>query len=297
MKKIIAVLFLVGFVWSGFSQPYDREWATYFGDSSLWISGIAENDGNLFIVGKTTNSAYTGSMATPSAFQPQYGGGASDGFMAKISEDGQLVWFTYYGGAENDEITDIIIHENRIYLVGKTSSTGLATDGVHQTSLDGIADGFIASFDLDGNRTWHTYLGGEGEDETISLATENEKLFVHGRTSSHTGIATPNAFQETIHLDGISDDYKNNFLTAFSMTGTRLWGTYYGLTTNRNFNSHLFLTGIVTNKTGLYVSGFDTDFNNNTYYGTPGAFMETKPINPAPMSLYLSKFDDEGNRL
>ncbi|HZW77180.1 MAG TPA: T9SS type A sorting domain-containing protein [Flavobacteriaceae bacterium] len=298
MKKIIFLL-LVCYTFPGFSQTYDREWATYFGDSSLWISGIAEHDGNLFIVGKTTNSSYTETLTSSAPFQPDYGGGATDGFFAKISEEGQLLWFSYYGGEGDDEIIDIIIYADILYLVGKTSSDELATSGVHQDSLNGIADGFIASFDLDGNRNWHTYFGGEKEDEVISLVIESGKIVVHGRTSSHTAIATSGAFQETIHPEGTNGDFVNNFIAAFTTSGTKLWGTYYGLTNNLNstsFGSHLFLTGIAANKTGFYISGWDTQSANNTYYGTPGSFMETRP-GPVPMSLYLSKFDNEGNRV
>lgn len=298
MKKLISLLILSCCCWSALSQTYDREWATYFGDSSLWISGIAESEGNLFIVGKTTNSSYTETMTSSASFQPDYGGGETDGFMAKISEDGQLLWFTFYGGAGKDEITDIIINEDTIYLVGKTSSEGLATNGVHQTSLSGIADGFIAAFDVDGNRNWHTYSGGEGEDEVISVVTDNGKLFVHGRTSSHTGIATPDAFQETIHPEGMGGELYNNYIAAFTATGTKLWGSYYGLPSigPTSFHSHPPLTGIAINKTGLYVSGWDTQPIDNTYYGTPGSFMETKP-GPVPLSLYISKFNEEGQRL
>src|SRR5690554_820522 len=188
MNKIILLLFFTGFITSCFGQTYDREWATYFGDSSLWISGIVEDNGALFIVGKTTNSAYIESLTSPSSFQPAYGGGETDGFMAKISEDGQLLWFTYYGGDGKDEITDIIKDGSAIYIVGKTASDGMATIGAYQNSVEGIADGFIASFDLDGHRNWHTYFGGEGEDEVISLTTDEGKLFIHGRTTSHTRI-------------------------------------------------------------------------------------------------------------
>src|SRR5690606_2055691 len=215
MKKIIFLL-LVCYTFPGFSQTYDREWATYFGDSSLWISGIAEHDGNLFIVGKTTNSSYTETLTSSAPFQPDYGGGATDGCFAKISEEGQLLWFSYYGGEGDDEIIDIIIYADILYLVGKTSSDELATSGVHQDSLNGIADGFIASFDLDGNRNWHTYFGGEKEDEVISLVIESGKIVVHGRTSSHTAIATSGAFQETIHPEGTNGDFVNNFIAAFT---------------------------------------------------------------------------------
>lgn len=298
MKRIVLILSIFALIQAGYGQTYDREWATYFGDSSLWISGMTELNGDLYLVGKTTSSDHTESLTSTSSYQAAYGGGETDGFIARFSQEGELVWFTYYGGIGTDAILDIITDETKLYIVGKTQSSGMATSGVHQTNLNGNDDGFIASFNEDGTRNWHTYFGGEGEDDVISLTRDEETLYIYGRTTSHTSIATAGSFQDTISPDGDGGNYINNFIGSFTNNGIRLWATYYGIPSDLNgtpFNNHLPLTGIAVNKTGVYLSGWDTTANN-TYYGTLGAFMEMKPSG-IPLSLYLSKFSYQGNRL
>lgn len=305
MKKILFILIALGSLQTSFSQNYIREWATYFGDGGLWISGSTEFRGNLYLAGKAKSSTFTGTVINPDSYQYASGGGEWDGFIAKFSPSGQLVWFFYYGGTGDDEITDIGADGNAVYVVGKTNSSGMATTDVHQTSLNGASDGFIASFDENGNRNWHTYFGGESEDEIISVAEHNNSIFLYGRTLSKTNITTPGSFQETITENAENNEsYINNFIAEFSKTGYRIWATYYGIAENNNVLGlgHTPITGIAVNETGLYVSGWDQgkpQQTNVTYFGTPGAFLEVKPT-PATglaMSLFLSKFSFEGSRL
>lgn len=306
MKKKLLILLILGIVQSGISQTnYGREWATYFGDSGLSIAGSAEFRGNLYLAGKAKNSQFVGTIINENSHQHPSGGGNWDGFIAKISPQGQLLWLSYYGGQDDDEIIDITADQNAVYVVGKTKSSEMATTGVHQTSLNGTADGFIASFDENGNRNWHTYFGGENEDEIISLTQRGNSIYLYGRTVSKTGIATAGSFQETITANGGSEqNYLNSFIAEFSKTGQRMWATYYGLATNDTIlgTEHTPLTGIAVNETGLYVSGWDmgsASQTNTTYFGTPSAFLAIKPVavTGIGMSLFVSKFSLQGSRL
>src|SRR5690554_3646025 len=98
MKKILFILIALGSLHTSFSQNYIREWATYFGDGGLWISGSTEFRGNLYLAGKAKNSTFIGTIINPDNYQYASGGGEWDGFIAKFSPSGQLVWFFYYGG-------------------------------------------------------------------------------------------------------------------------------------------------------------------------------------------------------
>ena len=50
-----------------------------------------------------------------------------------------------------------------IYLSGDTSSTsGIATTGAHQTTLEEGYDAFLVKFNSSGVRQWGTYYGGTG---------------------------------------------------------------------------------------------------------------------------------------
>ncbi len=301
MKNFLLILFTITGLQVVFSQAYQRDWSTYFGDNSLSIVGCTEFRGDVYIAGKTTDSPNTTqNLISQLSHQSDYGGGQWDGFLAKISPEGQLIWFTYYGGDGDDVINHVVADESSVYVVGSTSSQAMATTGVHQTSLNGATDGFIAAFSEDGSLQWHTYFGGEGTDSIASLTEHNNSIYLYGRTTSHTSIATSGAFQQTIEADGNTGDYVNSFVAEFSKSGQRIWATYYGIATIFSLPSDYGrtpVTGIAINDTGLYVSGWDAGVHANvTYFGTPGAFLEIKPAVNA-MSLYLSKFSFDGNRL
>lgn len=300
MKKFLLIIFTIAGLQVLFSQAYQRDWSTYFGDNSLSIVGCTEFRGDVYIAGKITDSPNTQSLISQLSHQSDYGGGQWDGFLAKISPEGQLIWFTYYGGDGDDVINHVVADESSVYVVGSTSSQAMATTGVHQTSMNGVTDGFIAAFSEDGSLQWHTYFGGEGIDSIASLTEYNNSIYLYGSTKSHTSIATTGAFQQTIEADGNTGDYVNSFVAEFSKSGQRIWATYYGIATIFSLPSDYGqtpVTGIAINETGLYVSGWDAGVHANvTYFGTPGAFLEIKPAVNA-MSLYLSKFSFDGNRL
>ncbi len=307
MNKILLTIIALGGIQLGIAQPsYVREWATYFGDSGLSIASSTEFRGNLYLAGKAKNSSFIGTIINEDNHQYSSGAGNWDGFLAKISPQGQVLWFTYYGGAGDDEIIDLSADDSAVYVVGKTKSSGMGSANVHQTSLSGTADGFIASFDDTGNRNWHTYFGGENEDEVISLAQNENGIYLYGRTLSKTNIATSGSFQESITANGdVEGDYLNYFIAEFDKTGQRIWSTYYGIATNNTTILGLGptpLTSISVNETGLYISGWDTGSyspSNTTYFGTAAAFLTIRPtlVTGFGMSLFLSKFSFEGTRL
>ncbi len=304
MKKFLLILFTITGLQVVFSQAYQRDWSTYFGDNSLSIVGCTEFRGDVYIAGKTTDSPNTTqNLISQLSHQSDYGGGQWDGFLAKISPEGQLIWFTYYGGDGDDVINHVVADESSVYVVGKTSSQAMATTGVHQTSMNGATDGFIAAFSEDGSLQWHTYFGGEGTDSIASLTEYNNSIYLYGSTTSHTNIATTGAFQQTIEASGASGNYSNDFIAELSKTGQLIWATYYGIATFENSSKTTYITGVAINETGLYVSGWQTGNNDEqastNYFGTLGAYQETTPINMSGigMSLYLSKFSFDGNRL
>jgi len=125
--------FLVKFNLSG-----QRQWGTYFGaDSSDLAIGCAVNDSCYVYISGYTRSR--NNIATPGSFQPVYGGGTEDAFLAKFDSTGNLKWSTYYGGSERDEGQNCAVDTTgHIYLAGSTSSANnMATPGACQTDYGG----------------------------------------------------------------------------------------------------------------------------------------------------------------
>src|SRR5690554_826306 len=81
---------------------FEKIWATYLGDNSiLYYKNLVINEinGELLISGSTSTSG----LATPDAFQPEYGGGDSDAVLMSFDMGtGQRNWFSYYGDNDDD---------------------------------------------------------------------------------------------------------------------------------------------------------------------------------------------------
>src|SRR5690606_29075842 len=156
-------------------------------------------------------------FATPGAHQTSYGGGtlSGDGFLAKFTSSGNLVWCTYYGG-NSDEIAGSVGCDpsGNVYLCGTTqSATNISTSGAHQVSLAGPVCGYVAKFNSAGVRQWGTYYGDAGNDHLYGMSVNNAaEVFVIGRTTSTSGIATVGSYQ-TVY-GGDYDAFVGKFTTA-----------------------------------------------------------------------------------
>jgi hypothetical protein len=126
-------------------------WGTYFGgtlEERTDLSRISSDDSaNIYIVGYTSS---TTGVATDSVWQPTYGGGEKDGFLAKFNNIGQIKWATYYGGAGADEVRGSGYFGESVYICGQTNSTGnIATPGAYLPTGGGgawVFQGFLARF-------------------------------------------------------------------------------------------------------------------------------------------------------
>ncbi|MCQ2271058.1 MAG: gliding motility-associated C-terminal domain-containing protein [Bacteroidales bacterium] len=96
-------------------------WASYLGeagDDACYSMDVAQ-DNSVYVCGGTTSTNFPSS---PQVFQPQYGGGICDGFIAHISENGdQLLEFSYLGKADYDQSYLVkLSRNNHPYIFGQS---------------------------------------------------------------------------------------------------------------------------------------------------------------------------------
>jgi hypothetical protein len=219
-----------GFI-SCFSNEGDILWSTYLGGSNwvnfLWCAKSDLND-HIIVAGVTDSQDFP---TTAGAHQTEIAGG-SDGYLSKFDSNGNLIWSTFVGGENNDQILSITLtNQGDIVALGRTnSSTGIATEGSHQTIYGGGNDLFLMKFSSDGQLIWSTYFGGEEEENAAPLRTvivdEDSNIYFSGTSSSSSGISTLNAHQSD--LLGSWEPNRNIILCKFSSTGEQIWGTYFG---------------------------------------------------------------------
>jgi hypothetical protein len=205
-------VFLVKFDSGG--QPV---WATYYGgDQDDYPLGlVTDRNGNIIIAGGTYSD--TG-IATPGSHQAAiteqvYG----EGFCAKFSGGGALLWGTYYGGDNADALYGVATGaDGAIYLGGSSrSQSGLTTPDGYQPQMagttPGIASGLIVKLSAGGQRIWGTYYGGMDHDEIYGIATDDRSnLYLAGITQSGSHIATANGYRPA-YIGGDEDGFLVRF--------------------------------------------------------------------------------------
>jgi hypothetical protein len=114
-----------------------------------------------FVAGTTTSADFP---THNNSFQPGYGGGASDAFIAVFSPGGGLKDGTYLGGSGRDEAYGIALNGGKdfVYLTGSTDSPDFPTASALQPTLSfpPEADAFLAKADMKlSGLAYSTYLG------------------------------------------------------------------------------------------------------------------------------------------
>ncbi len=250
-------------------------WSTYFGGvgNDRILDLAYDNNGFLYAVGFTTSP----NLATPNAYSQTLEGlpPASDGFMCKFDSNGGLLWFSYYGGLENDGIGDIEISDDeRIFFSGTSLSNGIATPGSYQTQNNGNSDFIIGEIDSNGFPIWITYYGGSELDGTIRIIQgEGSTLFLAGITASADLTGTQNGFQP--NFGGEVD----LFLTRFDFNGNHLWSSYFG---GSFLEPDCFNIKINKDNFGNYVIASSTGSTNNVIFGS-------NPLDGGPPSSISGK--------
>jgi hypothetical protein len=266
-----------------------RNWGTYFGGKTWRVHDSAlDSQGNIYMTGvvyidpTSQNLAYINQFTTPGAFQPAFGGFSSDAFLAKFNPDGLLVWSTFYGGTGFDEANSIAIDTaDEVVITGTTTSVSLATPGALLPTYVALQNqntgGFIAKFNSNGQRLWGSYFPSTIRD--VAIDRQNH-IYVTGQTLNQFNVATENAFQDS--FQSVGQDHC--FLVKLNPDGSRIWGTYYGI------GSPLAMA--VDEFQNVYLAGLSAETEEDAgFYATPNCHQPTLGYG------FLSKFDDNGNRI
>ena len=175
-------------------------WVTYLGGSGADTAGgiSVDREGIVTISGATTSQNFP---VSPDALQRTYGGGAGDGFVARLNAKGErLLYSTYLGGTADDAARSIAVDSTGvIYAAGVTASVNFLTrPGAVQDKHNGATDGFLVKLNPgDPIAIYSTLLGGTAADAIQRVAIDAAgNAYVAGTTSSTnfpttTGVLAP----------------------------------------------------------------------------------------------------------
>ncbi len=159
------------------------EYATLLGgDTVEHAYGIAvDAAGQAHVVGSVARGSGPG-PGTPwppafpvvAPFQPAFGGGAGDAFLAKLDAAGsRLVYATWIGGSGTEVALGVAVDgAGNAYVTGWTDSPDFPTRGALQPGLAGATDAFVLKVSPAGELLYATYLGGSAADRGNAIAVD-----------------------------------------------------------------------------------------------------------------------------
>jgi hypothetical protein len=157
-------------------------------ESSEWaqvttISGTARG---AIIGGAFSGTLRIGSSVVSSA-------GKSDGFVARLGQNGQPEWLIRVGGPHADSVQGVSERNGR-YAIAGTFAAGAELGGVPLLAFDErapYADGFVATLDeRTGARLWAATFGGKLDDSVAGVVideAENVVVAANARDTMHVG--------------------------------------------------------------------------------------------------------------
>lgn len=156
---------------------------------------IIDRFNNIYI-SSVTGSNNSDLFPLPNAFQPTYGGGASDGIVAKFNNSLSLLTFcSYFGGSGDDASYALIIDVlNNLYVTGGTTSSNLPFVGIGFGYKGGV-DGYILKTNTSGSGTPNSiYIGTALYDQTYLIQVNDRgDVYVIGQTTGTINV-TPGVY-------------------------------------------------------------------------------------------------------
>lgn len=254
---------------------------------------------NVLLTGVTSSTAASfpdgdGGATMP---DPTFNGGNSDCFVAKLTNDLEIVFAGYLGGSGIDLGLGLAADETgAIVVVGYTLSgdgTFPATAGVMglDTTFNGEADGFVVKLTRDGAIEYAGYVGGSGSDVIWDIAlTAKGKICLTGYTES-TETTFPDGDggltgSDPTYNGGLSDV----FLVIMSLDGALETATYVG------GGDIEFAQGVVVTPGGKIVLGGYTRSTETTFLQGALDRLDTT-FNGGGDDAFVVEFDVDGNLL
>ena len=247
----------------GFLSRYNADgslvWTRYFG-GAIPDKVATDGAGNVFIAGTFSNTV---------DFDPRRGVhnmtsvGGTDGFVARLSAKGNLVYVKTIGGAGDDTASGLAVgHNGEVRFGGGfVGRSNFNSDGVFRISSSGARDGYLAALDTDGTFLWAGSFGGTGSETLRDMALDdNLNVLATGR---YNGVVD---FDPT---HGVS----NNNIAPADEAFTLKWTATGGFVFAAGFGGAGvdFATGVTADRAGNvytignFESSGDFDPSNSTF--------------------------------
>lgn len=256
-------------------------YSTYMGGAASDFGRAIKVDsvGNTYLVGDSVSSDFLFRASLTN----------SDVFVGKLSTDGLLLTYSFFGGANNDFATGLAVDgSGNIYMSGTTESPDFPRVNSAGVSLAGPSDAFVVKLTANFQQFFYSSLiGGSGSETGVSVAIDGAgSAYISGRTTSQD-FPLAGAIQNT-YGGGDSDA----FVSKLALDGkTLVYSTYLGGSLAENLSGR---SGISVDADGsAYVTG-DTQSAN---FPLKNAFQPAKNGNASNSDGFVSVINPSGSSL
>ena len=163
--------------------------------------------------------------------------GGHDGWLARVSDDGTLLWTRTYGSGDDDSLWGLTVaKDGTVVAVGRSKSNSA-----------GGFDGWLVRTDASGTPTWQGLVGGKGIDYLFDVVTAGKDALAAGYSKSNAPAGTAEPYTAKGGFD--------LWLVRLDGAGKTLWDRRFG-TDKDDFGSALLRTA----DDGLVVAGRSLGF-------------------------------------
>lgn len=288
--------------WGTFSLPTVASSETYLAkfDASgncLWLKraggtskAIAISGNSIYITGYFSGTINFNTPSATGSNELTNAAGGGDIFVAKFDDNGSFQWARRAGGTNSyvDTGESIAATNDGVYVVGSFNSTANfntpTATGSNEITSDGVTDGFIAKFDINGDLQLLKRIGGTGFDECKAVAVKLNEIYVSGLFSGTANFNTPSA-SGTNEL--VSAGATDGFLIRLDNAGSVQWLRRFGSLKGEN------TTGLALWASDVYVSCNSSGIIN---FNTPSSFGSNEVTSGSVnYDAFVAKFNDSGS--
>lgn len=167
------------------------------------------------------------------------------GILACFQLDGQYSWYKEYLYTDDLGLSDIYYFKNNLYVVG--GKKVLDSELVDEERNTSNTDALLLKYSLEGDLLFEKTFGGSNLEHYNSLTAYGNNLYVVGYSNS-----TDSGLK--IFTDGVK---KAGIFVKYDLDGEMEKKTVYGGSNDDN------LTGIVTDNSNLYITGYSNSKDGN----------------------------------
>ncbi|MDF1675178.1 MAG: T9SS type A sorting domain-containing protein [Vicingaceae bacterium] len=200
--------------------------------------------------------------------------GMRDGFAVMLDTNGNFVWASQYGAADNDRIFKSTSDQNgNVYLVGNFKNTVDFDPGppVYNLSAGSSSDGFVLKLDATGNFQWAFKIGSSSVNEfTYDINyTPNSDLLVVGGFSNTIDIDPGPAIYNLVAQWG-----EDGYLAKYDTSGNFVYAQHFTGNSNQKAYSVSVNTSGVIAVSGHFDGTSDIDPTAGTLNVTSNGILD-----------------------